>query len=71
MHSFTLVAVLVFFFPFRSTAVASDCNTAVNGNAGCGVQANKANSYGPAFNTNGGGWCVSLPLSVFDFAFSY
>ncbi|KAI5114680.1 hypothetical protein M0805_001573, partial [Coniferiporia weirii] len=27
-----------------------------NGNAGCAVQNNKANNYGPAFNAAGGGW---------------
>lgn len=36
----------------------SDCNTAVNGNAGCGAQVNTAVSYGPSFNDNGGGWFV-------------
>ncbi|GLB43086.1 putative glycoside hydrolase family 16 protein [Lyophyllum shimeji] len=33
-----------------------DCNAAVNGNAGCGVKLSEANSYGPPFNSNGGGW---------------
>jgi len=33
-----------------------DCNTAVNGNAGCGVKFPTTNSYGPAFNSAGGGW---------------
>jgi hypothetical protein len=32
-----------------------DCNTADNGNAGCGIQATTSNSYGPSFNANGGG----------------
>ncbi|KAF8227851.1 endo-1,3(4)-beta-glucanase [Tricholoma matsutake] len=38
------------------TATQLDCNTAVNFNAGCGVKANSAQSYGPSFNGNGGGW---------------
>ncbi|KAI0260952.1 2 beta-glucan [Gloeopeniophorella convolvens] len=33
-----------------------DCNAADNGNAGCGVQTDGANNYGPAFNNNGGGF---------------
>ncbi|KAF5344996.1 hypothetical protein D9756_011303 [Leucocoprinus leucothites] len=33
-----------------------DCNAAVNGNSGCGVRFPTANSYGPSFNSNGGGW---------------
>ncbi|KAL0949940.1 hypothetical protein HGRIS_009965 [Hohenbuehelia grisea] len=37
-------------------ALQNDCNVAVNGNAGCGVQVPSGNSYGPAFNANGGGW---------------
>ncbi|KAF8193714.1 laminarinase [Pholiota molesta] len=36
--------------------VLLDCNTAVNGNAGCGVQFPTTTSYGPSFNSNGGGW---------------
>ncbi|KAG6835745.1 hypothetical protein H0H93_015046 [Arthromyces matolae] len=39
-----------------TTAGQLDCNTAVNGNSGCGVTAPTANSYGPTFNANGGGW---------------
>ncbi|KDQ51418.1 glycoside hydrolase family 16 protein [Jaapia argillacea MUCL 33604] len=38
------------------TPVDTDCDSSVNGNAGCGVQVSTADSYGPAFNTNGGGW---------------
>ncbi|KAH8984634.1 endo-beta-glucanase [Lactarius akahatsu] len=33
-----------------------DCNTAANGNAGCGARFTDGNSYGPSFNANGGGW---------------
>ncbi|KAJ7058189.1 glycoside hydrolase family 16 protein [Mycena amicta] len=38
------------------TSLQLDCNTAVNGNAGCGVHAPTAASYGPTFNAGGGGW---------------
>ncbi|KAF8152572.1 glycoside hydrolase family 16 protein [Crassisporium funariophilum] len=33
-----------------------DCNWQVNGNTGCGVKFPTAQSYGPSFNSNGGGW---------------
>jgi len=33
-----------------------DCNAFANSNAGCGVQTTAPNSYGPRFNSNGGGW---------------
>ncbi|EJD04695.1 glycoside hydrolase family 16 protein [Fomitiporia mediterranea MF3/22] len=39
----------------RATA-GTDCNSFDNSNAGCGVKVNKANSYGPPFDSNGGGW---------------
>lgn len=32
--------------------MTSDCNA----DTGCGVSAAEANSYGPSFNSNGGGW---------------
>ncbi|KAH9850499.1 laminarinase [Lenzites betulinus] len=38
------------------TAGSNNCDVAATNNAGCGVQANKANSYGPGFNSAGGGW---------------
>ncbi|KAA1472515.1 2 beta-glucan [Dentipellis sp. KUC8613] len=38
------------------TPLQNDCNVAVNSNAGCGVLENDPNSYGPDFNSNGGGW---------------
>ncbi|KAJ7450860.1 laminarinase [Mycena latifolia] len=38
------------------TALLADCDGTLPGNAGCGVKLNEATSYGPAFNTNGGGW---------------
>ncbi|KAL0960413.1 hypothetical protein HGRIS_005455 [Hohenbuehelia grisea] len=34
----------------------NDCDWSVNWNAGCGVSAPDAKSYGKAFNKNGGGW---------------
>jgi len=38
------------------TTVGTDCNANDNGNAGCGVQCNKANSFAAGFNSVGGGW---------------
>ncbi|KAJ7624602.1 glycoside hydrolase family 16 protein [Roridomyces roridus] len=38
------------------SALQLDCNTQVNGNAGCGVNAVVPTSFGPTFNNNGGGW---------------
>ena len=37
------------------TTKSTNCDAAVNGNQGCGVQVNKWSSYGPGFNNNGGG----------------
>ncbi|KAK0458705.1 endo-beta-glucanase [Desarmillaria tabescens] len=36
--------------------LTTDCNAAVNGNSGCGVQIPDPLSYGSPFNNNGGGW---------------
>ncbi|KAL5510983.1 hypothetical protein ACEPAG_3702 [Sanghuangporus baumii] len=38
------------------TTVGTDCDSFDNNNSGCGVKVNKANSYGPPFDSNGGGW---------------
>ncbi|KAJ7728148.1 glycoside hydrolase family 16 protein [Mycena maculata] len=38
------------------TALDLDCDTSVNGNAGCGVSVGQAPSFGPTFNADGGGW---------------
>ncbi|KAG5651997.1 hypothetical protein H0H81_006649 [Sphagnurus paluster] len=38
------------------TPLQLDCNVAINGNAGCGVQFKSSASYGPAFNNIQGGW---------------
>ncbi|KAF5336230.1 hypothetical protein D9758_014362 [Tetrapyrgos nigripes] len=37
-------------------AVLNDCNVATTNNAGCGVKLPSSQSYGPSFNSNGGGW---------------
>lgn len=37
-------------------ATGNNCDVNTDGNTGCGVQAPTANSYGPSFNANGGGW---------------
>ena len=39
----------------RSTPTVNDCDVNTDGNSGCGVQAPTANSYGPSFNSAGGG----------------
>ncbi|KAJ3572976.1 hypothetical protein NP233_g2731 [Leucocoprinus birnbaumii] len=33
-----------------------NCDATINDNRGCGVHFSSGNSYGPAFNNNGGGW---------------
>ncbi|KAF7314551.1 Glycoside hydrolase family 16 protein [Mycena kentingensis (nom. inval.)] len=38
------------------TTIFTNCDANFNGNAGCSVGAGSANSYGPPFNANGGGW---------------
>jgi len=38
------------------SSTGNDCNTATTNNAGCGVKINDNRSYGPAFNSAGGGW---------------
>ena len=38
------------------TPTNNNCDVNTDGNSGCGVQAPSANSYGPSFNANGGGW---------------
>ncbi|KAH8110143.1 laminarinase [Phellopilus nigrolimitatus] len=47
------------------TSTSNDCYWQDNSNTGCVVQANKANSYGPAFNTAGGGWYVLERTTTF------
>jgi hypothetical protein len=38
------------------TPTYDTCDATLNFNAGCGVKFPTASSFGPAFNTNGGGW---------------
>ncbi|TFK51078.1 putative laminarinase [Heliocybe sulcata] len=38
------------------TTATTDCGDSAGANVGCGVHAPAANSYGTAFNANGGGW---------------
>nr|VWO94484.1 Mixed-linked glucanase [Ganoderma boninense] len=38
------------------TSTGTNCDTAATNNAGCGVQAPQSASYGPPFNSAGGGW---------------
>jgi hypothetical protein len=38
------------------TIVSTDCNAFDASNTGCGTKAPSPNSFGPNFNTNGGGW---------------
>ncbi|KAJ8489562.1 hypothetical protein ONZ51_g2842 [Trametes cubensis] len=47
------------------TSTGNNCDTAATNNAGCGVQAPTANSYGPAFNSAGGGWYAMERTSSF------
>ncbi|KAF8761258.1 glycoside hydrolase family 16 protein [Rhizoctonia solani] len=47
------------------TTTNTNCDWTVNGNAGCGVQAPVANSYGPAFNSVGGGWYAMERTSTY------
>ncbi|KAG9000521.1 hypothetical protein FRB94_005371 [Tulasnella sp. JGI-2019a] len=47
------------------TLVTTDCNTADNGNSGCGVQTTKANSYGPGLNSAGGGYYAMERTSTY------
>ncbi|THH27536.1 hypothetical protein EUX98_g6654 [Antrodiella citrinella] len=39
-----------------STPTGNNCDTAATDNSGCGVQSPATNSYGPSFNSAGGGW---------------
>ncbi|KAJ3477504.1 hypothetical protein NLI96_g10422 [Meripilus lineatus] len=47
------------------TSTSLNCDANVNGNTGCGVQAPTTNSYGPSFNSNGGGWYAMERTSTF------
>ena len=52
------------------TPTSLDCNAAVNGNQGCGNSFTTPNSYGPGFNSAGGGWYV-LKRTTADGAYVY
>ena len=47
------------------TPLATDCNVYTDGNSGCTVLAPTGNSFGPAFNANGGGWYAIERTSSF------
>ncbi|CAE7094276.1 unnamed protein product [Rhizoctonia solani] len=47
------------------TTTSTDCNWQVNSNTGCGVRNPLANSYGPSFNSNGGGWYAMERTSTY------
>ncbi|KJA25440.1 glycoside hydrolase family 16 protein [Hypholoma sublateritium FD-334 SS-4] len=38
------------------TPAQNNCDANVNSNSGCGVKVSDARSYGPTFNSDGGGW---------------
>jgi hypothetical protein len=40
--------------------VLNNCDAFVDSNSGCGVKFSEANSFGPVFNNNGGGWYGSF-----------
>lgn len=45
--------------------VQTDCDVNANGNAGCGVKSADSKSYGPAFNSNKGGYYALERTSSF------
>ncbi|EPQ55426.1 endo-beta-glucanase [Gloeophyllum trabeum ATCC 11539] len=45
--------------------VTEDCGDSGGANLGCGVHAPTSNSFGPAFNQNGGGWYAMERTSTF------
>jgi len=47
------------------TSLQLNCDTSVNSNAGCGVRLGPAASYGPTFNSDGGGWYALERTSSF------
>lgn len=38
------------------SSTGNNCDVAATSNSGCGVKSSASNSYGPAFNSAGGGW---------------
>ncbi len=51
--------------PWHRNSVGNNCDVAATGNSGCGVQATSANSYGPGFNSAGGGFYAMERTSSF------
>ncbi|KAJ6582244.1 hypothetical protein B0H19DRAFT_984373 [Mycena capillaripes] len=49
------------------TSLLLNCDVNVNSNSGCGVSVNQALSYGPTFNSNGGGWYAIERTNTFIF----
>ncbi|KAF9445869.1 glycoside hydrolase family 16 protein [Macrolepiota fuliginosa MF-IS2] len=43
----------------------NNCNRLINNNAGCGVESPTTKSYGPPFNSNGGGWYIVERASTY------
>ena len=46
-------------------SISDNCDVAVNGNTGCGVQSSIPNSYGKSFNTAGGGFYAMERTTTF------
>ena len=42
--------------PMTGSSGITNCDQFTDGSSGCSVYAPTTNSYGPAFNANGGGW---------------
>jgi hypothetical protein len=65
VHARTLNLILTRSF-FNRTTLDTDCNTAVNSNAGCGVSfTDSGPSYGSDFNMNRGGYFVMVKSRMF------
>ncbi|KAF8888569.1 laminarinase [Infundibulicybe gibba] len=47
------------------TSTGNNCDSAATNNAGCGVTMPDSRSYGPSFNSNGGGWYAVERTSSF------
>ena len=45
------------------TPTGNNCDVSQTNNEGCGVKMSDSRSYGPSFNSNGGGWYVDAALS--------
>ena len=47
-----------------SRVTNTDCNWQANGNTGCSFVASNSKSYGPSFNSAGGGWSVASRIDT-------